>query len=69
MKKDQLAAKTGAARPEDRPPATEERKRVRIAEQRLHLQEKLQRTREWSLKNLYGVRSVTGPPFRCSGSL
>jgi len=60
--KDQLAAKTGAARPEDPPPATEERKRVRIAEQRLHLcQEKLQRTREWSLKISTECDQLLGP--------
>jgi len=60
--KDQLSAKTSTARPDDQPAASEEKKRLRRAETRLRIcNEKLRRSKEWSLKISRECDQLLGP--------
>ena len=60
--KDRLAAKTATTRIDNRPAASEERKRVRNAEKRLRsCTTKLQHSRQWSLKISRECDDLLGP--------
>lgn len=60
--KDRLAEKRSAIRAEDRPPATEEAKRVSRAEQRLReCEAKLRETKAWALEISQQCDGLLGP--------